>query len=117
MGPEVEAAKFVAEKALNALGAAVYRSTICAELDKQTPVAAYFCTLIGGATGAAEEEWRKDVSKRLRDIKSNLDTISGKVDVVNQGVKELLTRTALLELEASKFLQGQHAYQYHQDIE
>jgi hypothetical protein len=78
MGPEVEAAKVLAEKALNALGAADYRSNMCAELDKQTPVAAYFCKLIGGATGAADEEWRKEVTKRLEDIKSNLDTISAR---------------------------------------
>ena len=83
MGPEVEAA-VRRRKGSERLGAAVYRSTICAELDKQTPVAAYFCIAYRRRHGAAEEEWRKDVSKRLRDIKSNLDTISGKVDVVNQ---------------------------------
>src|SRR4029450_7572257 len=116
-GPEVEVAKFVAEKALNALGAAVYRSSMCAELDKQTPVAAYFCKLIGGATGAAEEEGRKDVTRRREDIKTGLETISGKIDVVNQGVKELLTRTALLDLELAKILQGQEAYKYLQQIQ
>jgi hypothetical protein len=36
---------------------------------------------------------------------------------VNQGVTELLTRTALLDLELAKILQGQQAYKYLQDMQ
>jgi hypothetical protein len=70
-------------------------------------VIGYFCKLIGGATGAAEEEWKKDVTKRLSSIQDSLVQISSKLDIINKAVAELMTETQLMELELSKILQGQ----------
>ena len=117
MEAAIELAKFLAAKALLAIGGVVYRSKICEAPDQQSAFMGFFCKSLGTATGAAKAAWQKDVTKRLAGIKTQLEDVISQLEILNKGVAELLVQTQLLQLEIDKILEGLRVYQYLQNIQ
>src|SRR5262249_50721215 len=86
--PEIQLAKFLAEKALLAIGGAVYRSKICEAPDQQSDFMGFFCKSLGTVTGGAKAAWQQDVTKRLAGIQKQLEDVISRLDVLNKGVTE-----------------------------
>src|SRR6516162_3986145 len=110
--PGMQIASFVGMKAFDAIATGVYNHSPCSTPGWRPPnaAAALFATMIRGAAGADEKEWKKDVTVKLEQIGGKLDVISDQLGIIARGVDQLLTAVQLIDLKLDNIIQGQSAY-------
>lgn len=117
--PAMQIASFVGMKAFDAIANSVYTNSPVSTPGWRPPnaVAALFATVIRGAAGAVEKEWKENVTDKLELIDGKLAVISDQVGTISRGIGRLIGAMKLMDVKLDEILQGATAWEYIQSIQ